>query len=352
MKILLIGGKGFLGTHLLNALCLADPGGFEVSIGSRTGSGKAVAINLGQSADFPRLLGFDAVVNCAAIPPEGYEPLIRYCLTSGVRLLDTTADPETIRVLMDLKRTLREGEGSGMGLFLFGIGVFPGVSNLLIKQELMTAVDAKSALLGIRYNVSSGAGRGMCRMMVETIGSPCRWYHEGQEKQSAAPFHSLERLPFGNRLRPAMQVRLAELDTIHALLPEGSARCFISFGPTAFNWPSYHLFNWVAHSGRLKKGILRLLYNLFYLVRGKVMRTARTQIRLLCRLVDNNGGSSDKELWLNDAMLAAGLFNAALLRLVEEAPDLRGYYSTEDLWDLRTILPLMAKLGRNTLQYA
>jgi hypothetical protein len=66
----------------------------------------------------------------------------------------------------------------------------------------------------------------------------------------------------------------------------------------------------------------------------------------------SNHHTTNRELWLNDALLAAGLFTAAILHLLADLPDIVGCHSSEDLWDLQTILPLMTELGKNTFRYS
>lgn len=150
MNVLLIGGKGFLGRHLLNGLSMSDIGNLRVTVGSRRPDKETIIVNLNDPADYPRLRDFDAVINCAALPSERYEPLVRYCLDNGVRMLDTTADPAVILLLMKLKQRLSGHSplAASSGLFLFGIGVFPGISNLLLRKVLSGCHDAKQVLLG------------------------------------------------------------------------------------------------------------------------------------------------------------------------------------------------------------
>jgi hypothetical protein len=354
MNILLIGGKGFLGRHLLNALSMSDMGNLRVTIGSRRPDKDTIIVNLNDHADYPKLREFDAVINCAALPSERYEPLVRYCLDHGVRILDTTADPAVILLLEKLRQRF-SGPSPGTapsGLFLFGIGIFPGISNLLIKQGLSGHPDAKQVLLGIQYKVMSGAGRGMCQMMTDTIGSPGYWYEQGKKQVSTVPFSGLSRLSFSGSPSTAIGVTLGELYTMHSLLPTGSASCYISFRPVLFNRPSYHLFNGVSRLGVMKKPALRLLYSMFYFVRGILLRSRKTDIRLLCTVTAGKIGEvTQHRIWFNDAFLAAGLFTAAIVRQLPANPDPRGCHAVEDLYTLDVILPLMAGLGNGALKY-
>jgi hypothetical protein len=353
MNILLIGGKGFLGRHLLSALSMSDTGNLRVTAGSRRPDKDMIMVDLHDAADYRKLRDFDAVINCAALSSERYEPLVHYCLDHGVRMLETTADPAVILLLMKLRQRF-SGHlpvPSSPGLFLFGIGIFPGISNLLIREGLSGHPAAKQVILGIEYKVMSGAGRGMCQMMVDTIGSPGYRYEEGRECVSAVPFSGLCRLSFRGSPSTAIRVTLGELYTMHGLLPSGSASCYISFRPALFNRPCYHLFNWVSRLGSMKKPALRLLYRMFYFVRGILLRSRKTDIRLLCTVTGGqNGEVKQQRIWFNDAFLAAGLFTAVIVRQLQANPD-RGCRAVEDLYTLDTILPLMAGLSNGALKY-
>jgi hypothetical protein len=352
MNVLLIGGKGFLGRRLLAALNMSDIRNLRVTIGSRRPDKDMITVNLNEPADYPKLRDFDVVINCAALPSERYEPLVRYCLDHGVRMLETAADPAVILLLMQLKQQLTGSVTTSSGLFLFGIGIFPGISNLLIKQVLSGNPDAKQVLLGIQYEVMSGAGRGMCQMMTDTIASPGYWYEQGREQVSTVPFSGLSRLSFRAGPSTAIRVTLGELYTMHGLLPTGSACCYISFRPVLLNRPCYYLFNGVSRLGVMKKPALRLLYSMFYFVRGILFRSRKTDIRLLCAVTAGKTGEvTQQHIWFNDAFLAAGLFTAVLVRQLQANHDQGGCHAVEDLYSLDNILPQMAALSNDALQY-
>ena len=223
---------------------------------------------------------------------------------------------------------------------------------MLIKQGLSGNPEAKQVLLGIQYKVMSGAGRGMCQLMTDTIGSPGHWYEQGRERVSAVPFFGLSRLSFRASPSTAIQVTLAELYTMHSLLPAGSACCYISFRPRLLNRPCYYLFNGVSRLGVMKKPAFRLLYSLFYFVRGTLLRSRKTDIRLLCTVTAGKTGEvTQHRIWFNDAFLAAGLFIAALVRQLQTDHDQKGCHAVEDLYSLDAILPLMAGLSNGALQY-
>lgn len=346
MNILLIGGNGFLGQHLLKAINLSEIGDITLTIGARHDGQDQIAIDLNDPIDYPKLRSFGIVINCAGIRPDRYAPLIRFCLDNGIRFLETVADPAILRLLLQLKEQFA---GPASGLFLFGVGIFPGFSNLLIKKTLAENTGGTAIDLGIQYKVMSGAGRGMCRLMADTIGAPCHWFEQGRERESAVPFFSLGQLSFDTRNSTSIQLTLGELYTMHALLPEGSARSYISFQPVWLNRPCYYLFNAISYLGFFKKPALRLLYGSFYLVRGILLKNRKTDIHLLCRVT--GATTSQCRTWFNDAFLAAGFFTTALLRLLQTDPFPTGCHGVEDLYSLDTVLPLMAALGKNTLEY-
>src|SRR5689334_10212446 len=118
-RVLVIGGRGFLGGRVVAGL-RAQPG-LEVVAGSRGGG---VAVDLGVPESFAAMDGFDTVVDCSdslAAPPDA---ALAWCVARGKTFLETTAEPRTI------ERLLRAGPG-GPGLAVVGVGLFPGVSNLL-----------------------------------------------------------------------------------------------------------------------------------------------------------------------------------------------------------------------------
>jgi 2-alkyl-3-oxoalkanoate reductase len=93
MKILVIGGSGFIGSHVVKKLA-AEPG-WEVSVGSRHASGRdgrRVQVDITHVAQLQQALqGFDAVVNCsvgdAATIRDGARALATACRQQGTEVL-------------------------------------------------------------------------------------------------------------------------------------------------------------------------------------------------------------------------------------------------------------------------
>ncbi len=54
---------------------MPDTGNLRVTAGSRRPDKDTIIVDLNDAADYPKRREFDAVINCAALPSERYEPL-------------------------------------------------------------------------------------------------------------------------------------------------------------------------------------------------------------------------------------------------------------------------------------
>lgn len=347
MKILVIGGRGFFGQKIADALRKLPEA--DIVIGGRreNETQNTLQINLDDQTEFEKLKAFDFVVNCATVSGSHYKALITWCLVNKVTFIETTADIPSVKLLFAVKAEIAQEIDSKHvnGAFIFGAGIFPGISNLLYKHHLQKYPAKKSIDLNIRYNVLSGAGKGMCRLMTEALVTPCSWFENNKHETKKVPFASLQKRPFKGGSNYSVQLSMPELWFIRAGSKVPTIKTFISFRPTLVTLTSYYLFNPIPYLGFLKKPFLKLLYPGFYLMRGIFLKNAGTDIYMSCQS-DSNEVSG---VWFNDAFLAAGLFVAAAITLNEYQK--KGMYTVEDIFDLEPFVQLMAQIGKNDLKY-
>jgi len=141
--------------------------------------------------------------------------------------------------------------------------VFPGVSNLLYKQHLKKYPVNNSISLNVRYQVLSGAGKGMCQLMVKGVETPCYWYDNFKLQSAKVPFASLKKKPFERSNHYSLQLTMPELLFMNARSAISGIKTFISFKPTFISLVSYYFFNLTPYLGFLKRPFLKILYGGF-----------------------------------------------------------------------------------------
>lgn len=125
---------------------------------------------------------YPAIVICCDGHIQGKLNLIQYALEQGKHVIETSADPNVIHTLIEYFNGIPKFSGS----LLIGMGVFPGLSNLMIQHTLDQYPHIKN--IGIKVSTSpfAGAGKGMCSLMVDFL------------KQSHVPFMpSIQAFAFG-----------------------------------------------------------------------------------------------------------------------------------------------------------
>lgn len=349
MKILVIGGFGFFGQKIVESLQKLP--NTDIVIGTRKSNEnpKTLQLDLEDASELRKLKAFDFVVNTVTVADNKYKALIYYCLTNKVRFIDTTADFQANKLLLTIKATIKYeiGEKEINGLFVFGAGIFPGLSNLIYKRHLEKYTVNNSISLNVRYKVLSGAGKGMCMLMIKAISTPCFWFEKSDLISKKVPFGSLRKESFNSRNHSSLQLSLPEILFINANAQIPTIKAFISFEPTFITITGYYFFNLIPYLGFLKNAFLKLLYIGFYVVRGVLFKNTNTDIYISCQS-DNNDVSG---IWLNNAFLSAGLFIASIITFYQETDHDKGMLNVEDTFDLESVVERMVEIGENDLKY-
>jgi len=115
----------------------------------------------------------DVLVICCEAKLSDKLAFIAYALEHKKYIIETSADPVTIQGLLDhLPLTSHH-----LGYLLIGMGVFPGLSNLMISEMLRTSLPSQSLSILARTSPFAGAGKNMCQLMTDLLRSPSARYN-------------------------------------------------------------------------------------------------------------------------------------------------------------------------------
>jgi hypothetical protein len=219
MKVVVIGGGGFLGSRAVSALQAL---GITVTVASRRGP---VRVDLADAATFDNLVGFDIVVDVADTTTTPPDALAAFCLERGLVLVETSSDREAIERIHQALR-----DRTGTGAVILGAGIFTGLSNLLGADAARGG--ARSLDLAIRSSAYSGAGTGTIELMVSAMAIGARSFVEGKAVLGP-PVARGPRFAFPSGSAPALQMSLAEPWMLHHSTKVPNVRAFLSPKPTA-----------------------------------------------------------------------------------------------------------------------
>jgi len=197
MRVVVLGGTGYLGSRLVAALSAVKD--VEVVAASRRG---ALAVDVTKRETYARLEGADVVVDLTDATSTPPDALIGWCLERGLTVIEATSDAPCV------ERLHAAFAAKGLpGRLVLGGGIFTGVSNLL-GRAMADAAKANALVLGIASSPFSGAGAGTVELMVQSLAvRPVRYVHGGRVEAQ------LERGPvldFGDARRPTVRASFAE----------------------------------------------------------------------------------------------------------------------------------------------
>lgn len=320
MKILVLGGYGYFGNNLLEML-RQQPGYDLWSGGRHCRDNRTVTVDWHRPDEtLAAFLEFDVVVNAAPWPPgEQLRQYLSEIISNGKTWIETTADVAQTKKLLAWKPALPHGPGA----VIIGVGVFPGLSNLLAGSF---SSGTGRLDLAIRYDLFSGAGPGMCRLMAETLTQPSEWLEDGIRKDGPAVGPTAI-FSWSGGAHAAMRVSLADGEYLFRREGIRDAATYLSVRPDLLN-----KLGGIANSLPRSRFTVRFLTTYFMFLRGTVFGKRRTPIEFCV-----SDGKTVKRLFVSDAFTGGSLCLAACLYQLKNA-NVTGFRSIEDILTLEDLL--------------
>lgn len=296
MRILVIGGRGFYGRHVVAALEKLE--GVEVVTGGRSGP---VVVDLRVPETFSVFNDFDVLIGChdsVAVPSDA---AASWCIEHGRTWLDLGADLASAERLLAL-------ETRGPGRAVVGVGLFPGLSTALAAEAAAAVGRPQRVEVGIQLGVLSGAGRGACALMVAMLAQPSVWMLGG--KRLEGPTLGADKVFdfMGSPARIAQRVGLPDVSLVHEATgaPEVSTRLAIK--PVLLR-PAFSMAVWAVRlAGAQKRFVLALVrWNLLFL-RAFLLRRVRAVVQITAQA---DPGGQTRRLTCPDGHRATGIGVAA-----------------------------------------
>ena len=277
MRVLVIGGNGFLGSRTVQALTKLP--GVEVTVGHRgrdssgglsrkhQGVASWTRIDLADPSTFSEMAKHDFVVNASdtlAAPPT---LAIDHALYNGVSFVEAGAHSGTMEELMRRTRGPAADTDGWTGTLLLGMGLFPGLSNLLAKQLLQWVGPPEKLDVVVRLNPLAGGGPGLVELMVRATQDATVYYEEGA-RVSGPPIRPGVRLFTGRRTVPTIGVGLPEAHMLSASLGIPSVATHVTTIPALPGWMAAPLLRWIPKGPGAEKVFVPLM--------RRYLRTIRT----------------------------------------------------------------------------
>lgn len=337
-RILVIGARGFLGEKVANAL--EGRTNWEVWRGSRTHrEGQWERVDITNPSLLAGLDRFDVIIDCAASSHASPDALIEHCLTSGGILIESTADPGIIG------RIGARWHGiAASGTVLLGMGLFPGVSNLLARDLIRAAPGCCGLDLAVRLNPLSGAGRAVADLMTRLMATNAVWY-SGGERQVTPPLRPGPRMEFADGPAQTLSIGLPEPEMLHWSTGIANIAGWLSPRPRPLRVP-LALAGFVTRKASPGDFTLTSIEEATYTLRGRMLSRRATPVELHAEawsLGRERRGTIS--LVVPDGMQAtADALVAAAALLTEREGPLPGLILPDEAFDLQTILQAVRTL--------
>lgn len=340
-RVLVVGGGGFIGRRVVAALA-AEPG-VETAVGGRRGP---LVVDLDQPSTFAVFDRFDAVVDCADTTVAPPDEAASYCLRRGITFLETTAETASLARLFEnhrrsLAAELRAKTEPARGLLVLGLGLFPGLSNLLAAELARSRPEPPRRLeVAVRLALASGAGRGTVRAGVELLAHDALRY-EGGRLEIGPPLAAGPTLSFPGGRRRTLEPGLPEALMLHWSTGIESTAAYLAAGPVP---PGIGLAGALLRRSGAARSVARTLAGwLLGGLRCGLLRRRPVAVELAAWTDRGTAAEAHRALSFADgaAAAAAAIAAATLLLTGSDRPEPGCWLLDEVL----TLDPLLARIG-------
>ena len=359
MRVLVIGGTGFLGRRTVEAL--AKLPGAHVSAGSRRrlpsdgrlGDGSAWGgppplerIDLTDPSTFSVMSEYDWVVNVSdtlAAPPE---QVIDYALDRGIRFVEAGAHAGTMERLLRRTRGPAADPERWSGLVVLGVGLFPGMSNLLAKELVAWAGPPEEMNVVIRLNPLAGGGPGLVELMVHATQEETISY-EGGQRIVSPPVRQGIRVFTGSRTVPTIGLGLPEAHMLRASLGIPTVGTYVTTIPTLPAWFSRPLLRWMPDGPAAEKAFVPLMRRYLGVIRTRMFRNKPEFVEVNAV----TGEGRQLALRTDDGIAATAHVLAASVQALAARPPASGAYLPDEVLSLGDVTSRVLALADGAFSF-
>jgi NAD(P)-dependent dehydrogenase (short-subunit alcohol dehydrogenase family) len=350
MRVLVIGGKGFIGALTVKAF--EGVPGAQVVVASRNPSGPGqLKLDLRDRSTFPGMEGFDFVVNCSDSSVAPPEDAAEYCLSTGPAFLETTTDTATHDRLYSRFRA-RSQEQAAKGMLVLGVGLFPGISNLVAGTLARSVPDCQRLDLGVRLNPLSGAGEGMCAVMAEMLVASAARYEDRRRIDDVAMRPGIP-MPFDGVPRSTIQCGLPEGVLLHWSTGVPTTTAYIST-TLPLPAPMVKMLTWALARGEgVRRAIRGLLRTQFLVMRARLLRGKPTPVTITAvanRQGSPTGAEPALSFKVDDGVRATACAIAASVQVLGAQARKPGCHFPDEVLQLSDVVERMQALAGKSLE--
>lgn len=328
MKILVVGGSGHIGTRVVSTL-RSEPR-FDVWVAGRRPSQYAQGVELRVDAPetFEQVSEYDVVINCTDTYSLSPVPLFEHCLRHDLVYVETTADTSSYIDLYHCAESIPADARRGSAIL--GMGIFPGLSNILAGDAARLLDRCESLDLHLSWSVLSGAGSGTCEVMVQSLARPIRHARDG-EIVEAAPIGKPQAVDVFEGLATGFELGLPESFLLWKSTDARNTSVIVSTRPEG---PKITLqaTHWATSRGWCRPRFVQsVMRGAFHVIRAGILAKRSTPLEMVAvARASQHADSVIKRLRCKDAFQAAADVMLCCLSALERKGHLRPQVYTAD----------------------
>ncbi|TVQ06965.1 MAG: NAD-dependent epimerase/dehydratase family protein [Leptolyngbya sp. DLM2.Bin27] len=326
-QVLIVGGSGRIGTSIAHDILTHTEAGVIIT-GRNAQPGIATQTRLGPRAQFQRLdlssqselqtavAEADLVVHSAGPFHYRNADVLRACIDHKVDYIDVSDERSFTRKALALHP---EAAAAGVTAVI-NTGVFPGISNSMVRQGVETLDEATSIQLS--YVVAGSGGAGVTVMRTTFIGlqHPFEaWLNN--EWQTVKPYTDRETLEF-----PAPYGRanvywydMPEAMTLQQSFPVSSVITKFGVVPDFYNHATWAMAHWLPPMVLRSPQTVEFLAHVSHSMTGVTDRFSGTGVAVRCDIEGQQGGVAShyvSSFAHHSAAIASGLGTGSIAELI------------------------------------
>jgi hypothetical protein len=237
------------------------------------------------------------------------------------------------------------------GMLIVGVGLFPGLSNILAKEVNMSK-KANSIELGIKMNPLSSAGKSMCRLMSTIIYTNCVYYLNSQRVEDV-PVSKGEQI-FNNK--SSVKTGFPESVMLFWSMQVPNTAVYFTASPSLLNYLLLFISEFNLRLPVLLKNILKnVTTSSLILLRSFIFRFRPTPVEMIClsSYINKNGSKQEKICFsTNDGIASTVCILAAKLILWSKKENiLPGIYLPDDVFSLKEVISESFTQGKGRVRF-
>lgn len=304
-------------------------------------------IDLNDPSTFSVMSAYDWVVNVSdtlAAPPE---MVVDYALDRGIRFVEAGAHAATMERLLRRTRGPAADPDRWTGCVVLGVGLFPGMSNLIARELVSWSPTAPEEInVVIRLNPLAGGGAGLVELMVRAMQEEAISFKGGRQITSPPVRQGIE-LFTGRRTVPTIGLGLPEAHMIRASLGIPTVGTYITTVPTLPAWFSRPLLKWMPDGPVAEKAFVPLLRRYLGLIRLRLFRNKPEFVEVNAV----TGQGRQLAVRTDDGIAATAHVLAAAVQALAHRPPEPGAYLPDEVLSLGDVVSRVLALADGAFSF-